>query len=86
MSTISTHLTHLDSPTDIVDPEPRLAHPDGGPLHLHRRRALPGVARARDGDVDAAGEVRAGAGRGQVRVPGVHGAQNEPLRLLHGRQ
>lgn len=63
-----------------MDQEPGLSHPDGGQVHLHRRRAVHGVARGTYADVDPAGAVRAGEGRWQLRVPGVHRTQDEPLR------
>ncbi|XP_069360155.1 uncharacterized protein [Maniola hyperantus] len=70
----------------VVDPAPRRAHPHRGPLHLHRRRALPGLPRGGHGHLDAAGEVRAGAGCGRVRVSGRHRAQDEPLRAAQRRR
>lgn len=39
----------------VVDPAPRRAHPHRRPLHLHRRRALPGLPRRGHRHMDPAG-------------------------------
>jgi len=59
-----------------LDQKEGLAYPLGGQNHVHPGREVPSDLRG-GGHVDAAGEVRPGAGRGRVRVPNLDRSEEE---------
>ncbi|KAJ1530404.1 hypothetical protein ONE63_005312 [Megalurothrips usitatus] len=63
----------------VVDPEAGPAHPDGGRAHVHVGPALHRHPAGPLRELDAADPVGAGQGLGHLRVPGQHGAQDEPV-------
>ena len=63
----------------IVDPAPRPAHPDRGPVHVHGGPAAQVALQPVAGRVGAGDQAGAQEGLGPVRVPDQHAARQELL-------